>query len=100
MECQQKNFLFISLYPNFVTTQVCNAIIVGDLNFDEWSFDYKSNISMILIGIIGFCAVASSVIGYQYGEATKVAWLEYMTIAFAFLYQIYIFININICIYL
>ena len=42
---------------------------------------------MIIIGIFGFFAIMLNVIGYQIGDATKVAWMEYLDLVFAFLYQ-------------
>ena len=42
---------------------------------------------MMIIGILGFLALMLNVIGYQIGDATKVAWMEYLDLVFAFLYQ-------------
>ena len=46
---------------------------------------------MIIVGIFGFIALSLNVIGFQYGDATKVAWLEYIIILFSFIYQIWLF---------
>ena len=45
----------------------------------------------IIIRPIGFTAIFFSVNGYQYAEATKVAWLEFLTIIIQYIYQIYLF---------
>merc|ERR1719458_727896 len=42
---------------------------------------------MAVIGILGFLGLMLNVIGYQIGDATKVAWMEYLDLVFAFLYQ-------------
>ena len=42
---------------------------------------------MLVIGALGFTALMFNVIGYQIGDATKVAWMEYLDLVFAFLYQ-------------
>eukprot|EP01084_Bolivina_argentea_P039570 73121_1 len=68
--------------------------LIGDFNLKEWSFDIKSIIIMIVIGTFGFIALSLNVIGFQYGDATKVAWLEYIAIVFSFIYQIYVFNDI------
>ena len=49
---------------------------------------------MVIIGILGFLALMLNVIGYQIGDATKVAWMEYLDLVFAFLYQWLYFKNI------
>ena len=41
----------------------------------------------MIIGVLGFLALMLNVIGYQIGDATKVAWMEYLDLVFAFLYQ-------------
>eukprot|EP01084_Bolivina_argentea_P014901 27875_1 len=56
-----------------------------------WLFDIRSIFITSSVGIFGFAAMALLVIGYQYGEATKVAWLEYINIVIRFIIQIYIF---------
>ena len=42
-------------------------------------------------GVCGFIAVALSTVGYQYGTATMVSWLEYVNIPIGFIYQGLIF---------
>eukprot|EP01084_Bolivina_argentea_P314771 545233_1 len=68
--------------------------LIGNLDLSDWSFDISSIIIMIIIGIFGFIALSLNVIGFQYGEATKVAWMEYIAVVFAFIYQIYLFNDI------
>ena len=46
-----------------------------------------TGIVMGIIGVLGFLALMLNVIGYQIGDATKVAWMEYLDLVFAFLYQ-------------
>ena len=53
----------------------------------EWDISSYSVVVMILLGIFGFLALMLNVIGYQIGDATKVAWMEYLDLVFAFLYQ-------------
>ena len=65
--------------------------IIGDLDADSWIFDTRSIIIGIAYGITGFGGICLSVVGYQYGDATKVAWLEYTSIVFGYLYQILVF---------
>eukprot|EP01083_Nonionella_stella_P014548 40848_1 len=67
-----------------------NAFI-GDLDFNDWVFDMRSTLLILLLGVVGFGALTCSIVGYQYADATKVAWLEYTTLLFAFSYQIFLF---------
>ena len=53
----------------------------------EWDLSLYTVVVMLLLGIFGFFGVMLSVIGYQIGDATKVAWMEYLDLVFAFLYQ-------------
>ncbi len=57
------------------------------LSGGDWDFSLRTGIVMIIIGILGFFALMLNVIGYQIGDATKVAWMEYLDLVFAFLYQ-------------
>ena len=68
---------------------------IGTWNIiNEWSFNGIDIMITIIIGIVGFTAVSMGTIGFQYGEATKLAWLEYTSIIFAFLFQTYLFNDI------
>merc|ERR1712087_466965 len=46
---------------------------------------------MFILGFNGFNALSLNVIGFQYGNATRVAWLEYTSIIFSFLFQTFLF---------
>eukprot|EP00483_Globobulimina_turgida_P002079 UN02081 len=73
----------------------CPAIIVlnrfwlhsDGLSGGDWDYSLNTLIVMIIIGFLGFLALMFNVIGYQIGDATKVAWMEYLDLVFAFLYQ-------------
>jgi len=58
-----------------------------DLSGGDWDWSLRTGIVMMVIGILGFLALMLNVIGYQIGDATKVAWMEYLDLVFAFLYQ-------------
>ena len=64
---------------------------IGGFNSGDWKFDTMSCIQLSLLGILGFVSMCMAVIGYQYGFATKVTWLEYSAIIFGFIYQIFLF---------
>ena len=53
----------------------------------DWDFSWYTVVTMIILGVLGFFSVMCTVIGYQIGDATKVAWMEYLDLVFAFLYQ-------------
>eukprot|EP01083_Nonionella_stella_P182732 658208_1 len=59
--------------------------------FNTLQFDSLSIGVSIVTGFIGFAGLSLCVIGYQLGDATKVSWLEYSTIAFSCLYQTFVF---------
>ena len=58
-----------------------------DLSGGDWDFSLSTGVVMVVIGVLGFSALMLNVIGYQIGDATKVAWMEYLDLVFAFLYQ-------------
>eukprot|EP01084_Bolivina_argentea_P293344 504492_1 len=58
-----------------------------ELSGGDWDFTMPTGIVMVVIGVLGFAALMFNVIGYQIGDATKVAWMEYLDLVFAFLYQ-------------
>eukprot|EP01083_Nonionella_stella_P081364 224084_1 len=70
-----------------------NALFIHDeyFNGDGWLFDIYSVLYMMGIGGLGFFAMALLVIGVQYGEATKIAWLENVELFVAMLYQAFLF---------
>ncbi len=67
---------------------------IGNLDFDnpdQWSFNWISFVLLGIFGTLGFAAIGLSVIGYQYGTATMVSWLEYINIPIGFIYQMFVF---------
>ena len=70
---------------------VLDSDVIGRADLSDWSLDPLSISVACIASIIGFGALSLSVIGYQYGEATKVVWAEYLILVFAFLYQIFVF---------
>merc|ERR1719331_242951 len=42
---------------------------------------------VLSVALCGFLGITLNVIGYQLGDATKVAWMEYLDLVFAFIYQ-------------
>eukprot|EP01083_Nonionella_stella_P117060 348371_1 len=69
--------------------------VIGDV-FSEggWNLDYKAFLYMILLGTSGFVALICMVVGYQWGDATKVPWLEYTNVITSMIYQAVIFNDI------
>eukprot|EP01084_Bolivina_argentea_P306396 529458_1 len=61
-----------------------------EIGTDAWIFNVYTVGIMALTGVIGFCSLSALVIGYQYGDATKIVWLEYINIIFAFGFQMYL----------
>merc|ERR1719411_1229004 len=45
----------------------------------------------ISVALCGFLGITLNVIGYQLGDASKVAWMEYLDLIFAFIFQYAIF---------
>ena len=71
-----------------------NQFIKNDFNLDnngEWSLSINIIIICIIMGILSIFALMFLVLGYQYGEATKVSWMEYMNVPIGYLYQWIIF---------
>lgn len=64
-------------------------LVPGASLIDEaaWSWTWDTWVVMGVIGTFSFLALVCNVNGYQQGEATKVAWMEYLDLVFAFLYQ-------------
>ena len=48
---------------------------------------------IILCALCGFAGLTLNVIGYQIGDATKVAWMEYFDLIFAYIFQWVVFGN-------
>lgn len=53
----------------------------------DWDWSRKTLVMVPLMGVLGFLALMLNVVGYQLGDATKVAWMEYLDLVFAFLFQ-------------
>jgi len=53
----------------------------------QWSASWDTWVVICILGCFSFTALMCNVIGYQLGDATKVAWMEYLDLVFAFLYQ-------------
>ena len=70
---------------------------IGNLDFhdeQQWSFTWKSLGFVAGYAFLGCLASVFNIIGYQYGTATTVSWLEYINIPIGFIYQIFIFNDI------
>jgi len=46
---------------------------------------------VISVAVCGFLGITLNVIGYQLGDASKVAWMEYLDLIFAFIFQYAVF---------
>ena len=57
------------------------------LSGGEWDFSVETGVIMAIMGVLSFMALMCNVMGYQIGDATKVAWMEYLDLVFAFLFQ-------------
>ena len=62
-----------------------------DINLDnednEWMISYDIFGLLASIGILVMSGLLFSVLSYQYGEATKVSWMEYTNVPFGYLFQ-------------
>ena len=47
---------------------------IGSFSASDWEWDVKSVSIMVAIGVNGFAALCLNVVGFQYGDATKVGW--------------------------
>ena len=71
------------------------AILLNNFVFDsslvfggKWQMLDGEMIGLsILCGLFGFAGLSLNVIGYQLGDATKVAWMEYCDLIFAYIFQ-------------
>jgi len=57
---------------------------IGDFRADSWDFGLESIGIMLSVGCLGFLGLTLQVVGYQYGDATKVSWLQYLSLVFGF----------------
>merc|ERR1712113_406973 len=46
---------------------------------------------VFMVAFFGFMGITLNVIGYQLGDASKVAWMEYLDLIFAYIFQYFIF---------
>jgi len=53
---------------------------------EDWTYSWDMFLLMLALGILSVLAVMCNSIGYTMGEATKVAWMEYLDLVFAFWY--------------
>ena len=83
--------IVISVPALMAINGVLQSDVIGRSDLSDWSADPLSISIGCMASITGFGAVSLNVIGYQYGEATKVVWSEYLILVFAFLYQIFVF---------
>eukprot|EP01084_Bolivina_argentea_P078470 142398_1 len=92
----QVSFLGIPLLIFINHMFVHDDAIIGDLfsSNDGWNLDLTSFALMGFLGTSGFIALLCMVVGYQYGDATKVPWLEYTNVITSMLYQAIIFKDI------
>eukprot|EP01083_Nonionella_stella_P185043 673651_1 len=63
--------------------------VFEDFHIDHgiWSFSIQSILFCMGIGLLTLFALMFLVVGYQQGEATKVAFMEYVTVPVGYLYQ-------------
>ena len=73
-----------------VNTYWLNNEFIGTMD-DIYTMDWKHFLLSAWIGLAAFCAMNLNVVGYQFGDGTKVSWLEYTNIPLSFLYQSYVF---------
>lgn len=57
------------------------------LSGGDWDFSAETAVTMSVMGVLGLFALMCNVVGYQLGAATKVAWMEYLDLVFAVLFQ-------------
>eukprot|EP01084_Bolivina_argentea_P290324 498661_1 len=88
-----------SLQTSLVWTPMLVFInfIIGDYvdfsldNDGIWTWSFHTALIIIAIGILTGSGLVCTILGYQYGEATKVSWLEYTFLPFGYFYQWMIF---------
>merc|ERR1712083_165600 len=59
-----------------------------------WTLDAETIGFMLICALFGYLGLSLNVIGYQMGDATKVAWMEYFDLVFAYFFQYSIFGNV------
>jgi hypothetical protein len=52
-------------------------MIYHSLSSTDWDWSLDGLLAMTIIGVFSFFGMMLTVIGYQFGDATKVAWMEY-----------------------
>ena len=68
-----------------------SEMISGSSDEDALSENGQSIGLMMLSGLLGFAGMALNVVGYQIGDATKVASMEYLDLIYAFIFQWFMF---------
>ena len=72
-----------------------NDSYIGGIDiWNYWSFKFTSWCITIVFGLMSFIGLTCVVIGYQYDDATKIAWIEYNEVIIGYIYQIIIFNDI------
>eukprot|EP01083_Nonionella_stella_P035446 96721_1 len=86
----QTVFLWIPLLTTINHFWIGNETL-GDLFGNDWIFDMYSSVMMCVVGVLGFAGLLFNTLGYQYSDATKVSWLEYIEIPILFGFQTILF---------
>ena len=60
--------------------------LIGDYQWDSLSI-----LLMIAVGMLNFFGYQYAILAYQYGQASKIGYFEYLDLNFAFLTQVFIF---------
>ena len=68
-----------------------NVAWIDGYDFNDWDWSTSTVITICAMAFFEFFAVLCKVVGYQFGEATKVASMEYLDIVFAYAFQYWMF---------
>ena len=68
-----------------------NVAWIDGADFSDWDWSPSTILTMVGMAFFEFFGVMCKVVGYQLGEATKVAIMEYLDIVFAFFFQWFLF---------
>eukprot|EP01084_Bolivina_argentea_P251768 422406_1 len=91
--------LVLSVQSTLVSVPIWNIInhltlrnkTLGDVFNGQYVFTVDAFLIILLITVLAFVGLLCNVIGYQYADATKVSWLEYIIIPINFIWQTYLF---------
>ena len=65
-------------------------------DFKDWDWGWKTWVAMIVAAFCEYFAMVGKIVGYQLGEATKVAWMEYFELSifcfFLFCFVLFCFV--------